>query len=545
MINLIKDVIYDENLLLSEFTFGFELEGYIDYDDDIEIFQEKFKDIIIKHFKESSTISKIDLNLKDDGSITSDAERCDICDGTGEIKDFCDYCNGDGCSDCYNTGIKKISCDECNGKGYYGSEANNTFEWASPIFKLTTENVYKIINFFDDLFKNTNVSTNTSCSLHIHIGLPYRKDLGKDLFWLLLNIASDYKNIKFVSSYKNIKLYNHTYASTNRLEEMHNMLEYYDSMEYQLNDVMEQLKNKFYNTNKYTTFRQHPQGTLEWRGPRGFMDTRNLQIIKGFFIEKLIPLLKMFSTFLAKKEIVFNNFTINRHELYNYLNVEIINKPEMKDIRFDKNVDRQKINKLYNSYSFIRRCNFELLSFELEPLILTCHEWTGDVPESASCEIFSANMLLKGNIYAKNISIKNDNYNNIMQYNSDEIFLNASDTIKSTFLTGVKNIKCKTLIRSNLKNCIIDVIDIYDSFITDKTIIKNCELIKRSEFLNIDTSNIRYAHNSKFKKCIISKNSNFEFCKFTECIFDFTVKEKPENFIDCDYFSDCKFKEEL
>ena len=108
MFNLIKSVIYDENLLLSEFTFGFELEGYIDYDDDIEIFQEKFKNIIIKHFKESSTISKIDLNLKDDESIVSDAERCDICDGTGEIKDSCDNCDGEGCRYCYNTGIKNF-----------------------------------------------------------------------------------------------------------------------------------------------------------------------------------------------------------------------------------------------------------------------------------------------------------------------------------------------------------------------------------------------------------------------------------------------------
>ena len=84
------DSYYAEEYLRSEFTFGFELEGFSHN-------QDALHDLMIKHFGKDIEKMGEDCSL--------DNGWCEICDNEGQIN--CERCNG------YGT----ITCDECDGDG--------------------------------------------------------------------------------------------------------------------------------------------------------------------------------------------------------------------------------------------------------------------------------------------------------------------------------------------------------------------------------------------------------------------------------------------
>ena len=68
----------------------------------------------------------------------------------------------------------------------------------------------------------------------------------------------------------------------------------------QRNEITKAIKEKNYtrvlralSDDKYRLFRIHPYGTIEWRGPRNFLDSNDFKIIKDFY--------KKFNTYIYAK----------------------------------------------------------------------------------------------------------------------------------------------------------------------------------------------------------------------------------------------------
>jgi hypothetical protein len=116
-------MIYLEDRLLSEFTFGFELEAWADDESD----KYKFEKWAYNYFSNVKGINPEQASMKDDSSIHPDDDssyyydngECDYCDGRGYLT--CPDCDGEGkirddCQECDN-GLITVDCDKCNGTG--------------------------------------------------------------------------------------------------------------------------------------------------------------------------------------------------------------------------------------------------------------------------------------------------------------------------------------------------------------------------------------------------------------------------------------------
>ena len=147
-----------------------------------------------------------------------------------------------------------------------GDANHSTFEYSSPVIPFTVENLEKFIKLMDKLPK-LGVYTDRNCSLHIHFShnnLTYT-----DAIWFMAYLANNekYKNI-IHSNIKNYCFYNNYYAEYKFLKEAYEKLNFGKSK-----------NNGFFNilcdNEKYRCVRIHPQGTLEWRGPRTFLNINN------------------------------------------------------------------------------------------------------------------------------------------------------------------------------------------------------------------------------------------------------------------------------
>lgn len=252
-------------------------------------------------------------------SLFEENPDCPDCGGSGEVT--CFNCKGKGtipeeCGSCNGTGEVRDECPVCDGSGQIRSEAE-TFEWASPIFNVTPENLSIIIDFLSKSVKYQNISTNDTCGFHIHIGFPDPKTVDRDMFWVLCQLAAepDSKMLKEISYFNTIQLSESTYATFDLIDDLrdtlYNMEEASDYKYAKESDLNGYFLNMF-DTGKYQILRQHPQGTLEWRGARGFLDSKRRLIIKKFILNKLYPFLKWISIALDKKTIQINDFIITR-----------------------------------------------------------------------------------------------------------------------------------------------------------------------------------------------------------------------------------------
>ena len=165
-----------------------------------------------------------------------------------------------------------------NDSSLIGDANHSTFEYSSPVIPFTVENLEKFIKLMDKLPK-LGVYTDRNCSLHIHFShnnLTYT-----DAVWFMAYLANDekYKNI-IHSNIKNYCFYNNYYAEYKFLKEAYEKLNFSKTK-----------NNGFFNilcdNEKYRCVRIHPQGTLEWRGPRTFLNinkhNKNVLFIKDLY----------------------------------------------------------------------------------------------------------------------------------------------------------------------------------------------------------------------------------------------------------------------
>ena len=246
-----------ETLLRSEFNFGFELEGYIPKDVANSLYN---TDIHGKMTGENYIHGKLmakkwlqnkfqlyfgnNLTIKDDGSLIQ-----------------------------------------------YPLQG---FEFPTPVMPLTPYNIQRCIDFLTYCKKDLGIFTTKDCGFHVHFSFPEMSP--QDVVWIVCQIALNDSYFNLLTKFHDIEFTNENFASPDFLEDIRNCFNEADGINYSgLNLLL--------NKDKYRLLRIHPQGTLEWRGPRDFLNgNQNISLIKDFFIT-VLNVAKMFSDCLDKKTI--------------------------------------------------------------------------------------------------------------------------------------------------------------------------------------------------------------------------------------------------
>jgi hypothetical protein len=165
-----------------------------------------------------------------------------------------------------------------------------TFEYKSPIILATIANFEKLIKLLEDSI-HFGIETNDSCGFHIHVGFPGTKgEYNLEALWSICQISLDDESLKMISALEDIKFYSKDYAS---LKDMSRLGSYIRRKMWA--SVQEVLFEK-----KHVLLRAHPQGTVEWRGPRNFLGSKDTPSHNRHIIESFVRLLYRYIIKLAQ-----------------------------------------------------------------------------------------------------------------------------------------------------------------------------------------------------------------------------------------------------
>lgn len=442
-------MIYTEEYLASQFTFGFEFEGF-SFDEEN---YNNFERLVSRYFSEHK--------LKNDKSI------------------FNTYSNLD---------------DDSSIEPEYSE--NYTFEYASPTFYFTPKNLERTILFLTRAFKFT--QTNTSCSLHIHIGFPDKLiKIDENRMWIILCLANDLEFVSNLSNFQGFELYDDHYAPIGFLFSISEHLRTIKD-----NSDLKRIVSYFFTGKKFIAFGQHAQGTLEWRGPRAFLDEQDPRLVKDFFIRHLYPFIKWIGKSLELESIkTKEGYIINRSDVFKYVSesrTPISNQRKKTPFmqKFTNSVDVSLLGEVVKKHKGILTGQF------------LCSQILKDI----NTFIFSfmrVNSLDISDCTIQGGRIEGGNFKNIFFESS---MFSISD-ITSTFLNC--NIKCPindayyidSFIKANFEKC--NIIN-YTLDEVEQLSFTNC---------NLDEITIKDMINSDFKICNLNINflSKIENVTFSNC----------------------------
>lgn len=219
-----------EKYLASQFKFGFELEAMvedalIDFSDDYqdEVDYDSLDEAIKEEISTAFNFSEDEIEIKYDGSL--------------EPSNRFDY----------------------------------AFEWATPTMQFTPENLKRSIHGLDYLMKH-NFYTNESCGFHVHLSFPNITD--QDVIWIISKLSIDKPMFKKITNFEGLNFFNEEYAEKGVFEKIGKLI----------NEEKYSELAQYFSTKKYRMLHIHPQGTLEWRGPRDFLDDyEGIHIVYDFF----------------------------------------------------------------------------------------------------------------------------------------------------------------------------------------------------------------------------------------------------------------------
>lgn len=238
--------------LLSEFKFGFELEGFLKdayRDNEGRNRRPNLRGVFATYFPEDGS------DLKGDGSLRA------------------------------------------------ASEYDYPFEWSSPVLDFTPRNIGRAMNLLKNLPKH-NIYTNKSCGFHVHLSFPKLKE--QDAIWVLTQLSTNPEMFERITKFGNINFYSEHYATYSYIVNIAKLL---------VAKNWEGLRDIF-TDEKYRVLRIHPQGTMEWRGPRAFLNEGKAEDVTKFF-----GLLREFVSWIAAAVakptvVVDNNVVISRSEFF-------------------------------------------------------------------------------------------------------------------------------------------------------------------------------------------------------------------------------------
>ena len=265
LFNIVKPyeaLILDEALLSTQFKIGFELEAICD-----------------------------NPNLRKDSTLPS--YHSGVKSLSGNVKKLYDMLN-----EKLGFGPGKIESDSSI-RTHGFSDWSWGFEYGSPIIPFNPKNIDKICKFLKGL-KDDRIYTNSSCGFHTHISFP---GLDKEtIAWVLFSVANDgdlYNEVTQLIVNDEIIDFFGGYATKTYLEDLKRLGE-------NIKDSRLTTKTQYLSNEKYQVIRIHPQGTIEWRGPRGFLDAdRGNDYVEGY-ITKLYRLILKIADIATRKE--YNGF---------------------------------------------------------------------------------------------------------------------------------------------------------------------------------------------------------------------------------------------
>ncbi|OQB40457.1 MAG: putative amidoligase enzyme [candidate division CPR1 bacterium ADurb.Bin160] len=595
-------ILYAEERFLNEFTFGFELEGWADSEND----KYEFESWAAEYFEEIAEDKKnvhIDISsivMKDDSSIQPDDDgyrdtcdscggdgyyscedcggsgevsfECGICQGNGYVIADCEYCNDDGkvkCKKCNGTGEDpegqlmldgkvepchkcdgeewvdcpicdgeewvdcpicdgegkirercstcdgegRVGCEDCGGRGYFtDGDDPRTFEWASPIMNINYKNLSTVINFLHQCMKNKNINTNNSCGFHIHIGFPDKLNSHIDRLWILINLAINKEMFESILKYKGMEFFNRTYAPIHEIQRIESLI--YKNNSDNLNKELAEAVSSA----KYNVLRQHPQGTLEWRGPRSFLNGGRIENIKGFFLKVFYPFVKWITKIVDEESITVNTdkgeIVLNKNEINKYITTQAKNSVGVRNIasgKFDSSQNMDVVRKLAVHNKDIIKLKFKNMVIE---------EVGNNNFKFFNGEMQNNNEIINEKLFFRNCSFINNKHidvasiSNCSCSNSEMIKIHHSD---DSLISSI-NLSINESINDLIRDC-------------DNVYIKECS---RGTFRYIERLNIERAYNLSISDCknininyidnTTIRNSSIYGGKYESCKIDITNK---------------------
>ena len=176
------------------------------------------------------------------------------------------------------------------------SDDDVPLEWASPIFEAKPEYFQAIVKFLKQIL-HEGCYTNDSCGFHHH--LMFKGMTERDAVWIYCNLAMDTDFLEKSKQMDEFSFTHSTWSPTSVFREIKDCIEDNNFI-----DVVNLL-----NTEKYRYFRIHPQGTLEWRGPRNFLNERDINDIKKFYYKHLPMVINKFIEYNKNNTLYGTNYS--------------------------------------------------------------------------------------------------------------------------------------------------------------------------------------------------------------------------------------------
>lgn len=157
------------------------------------------------------------------------------------------------------------------------------FEYSSGVLALTPSNLNRMLKCLDSLPAN-HILVNRSCGFHVHFS--YNGVTKLDATWAVFALIVSGNFRKFLKLGRT-NLFKEQWAATKYAKDSQTCFERGD---------YQRAINEIILNEKYRCFHIHPQGTIEWRGPRTFLNvnkhSKNISFIKKLY-EFAIELNKM------------------------------------------------------------------------------------------------------------------------------------------------------------------------------------------------------------------------------------------------------------
>lgn len=162
------------------------------------------------------------------------------------------------------------------------------FEYSTPVLPVDMSTFQQIINF---LYENNNnvFYVNDSCGFHHHISYP--GITVEDVVWIMSKLALDNNMLNKLKQFEDNDFVTY-WSKSGYLERLANAVNDFD-----FNTIV-----SCCNTEKYSLINVHSQKTLEWRGPRGFLENGNRNVIIKFY-RRIWEFIKWMTDVLDEKEI--------------------------------------------------------------------------------------------------------------------------------------------------------------------------------------------------------------------------------------------------
>lgn len=244
----------------------------------------------------------------------------------------------------YDTSLEGDNEDDYENYGDLG------FEFISPPMNFTPETFKKILGFLNQAISSDKIYTNETCGFHVHMSFPRMNDL--DAAWIVTYMASSNSFLEAFKKLENFDFLNDEYAHMENIEALRsNLISWANKDRKGPRHFPWEMLDDYITTEKYNLIRIHPQGTLEWRGPRNFMNKGEVRYIKDF-LKLLWQYISFISDAMNHKKLPLPKIDITKKEFYENMNHLVLfnktqdkikNKEERKFLKFKNEILKKAI----------------------------------------------------------------------------------------------------------------------------------------------------------------------------------------------------------